>query len=85
MVVGPVVVMQPFGEQNVFRGQQPPPSSTKHAKYKGRHVGIPVGDSSHAESVSVELQQYMFEGVRGVEWQLILTGQHMSCVLLACI
>jgi hypothetical protein len=66
MTVGPVITRQPFGEQVVFAGQHPPPSSAKHSKYEGRHFGKAVQDASHSNFVSVELQQYMLDGVREV-------------------
>lgn len=81
IVVGPVAVMQPFGEHKLFIGQHPPPSSAKHSRYEGRHVGSAVQELSHANSVSFKLQQYIFDGVSGVGWQDILTGQQISYAL----
>lgn len=83
MVLGFVVVMQPLGEHRVFVGQHPPPSSVRHWKYEGKHVGSAVHDPPHSNSISFELQQYMLEGVRAVEWHAILTGQQISWGLVS--
>lgn len=78
IVAGPVTVMQPFGEHRVLIGQHPPPSSSKHSKYEGRHFGSAIQVPSHPRFASFELQQYMFDGVRGFGWQAILMGQQIS-------
>ena len=85
MIVGPVVVIHPFGEQELLVGQHPPPSSSRHSKYEGRHFGSAFQDASHTRSASLALQQYILDGVRDVERQVISTGQQMSYILSASI
>jgi hypothetical protein len=49
--------MQPFGEQAVPFGQQPPPTSCSHSKVSFGHFGGYVADAWHSLSEALELQQ----------------------------